>query len=270
MGINGIFAPILNQGLKIILSMVLMLGVMEILLLLVAKFVASKKHWSKRKAILIAQLIWLLFAYQVIMHGFQQLGSIGQVQTRASESNAVTAEEASSPEAAINSYINNYQQGDFAGVVLTDAICYQRALRQSAVAPTHLQQEEFKQAVLGEVQRIQDNHRKRSESGMFVGHSDDQRIYGSPLYSILYPGMQYQILEIRHSLFPTIEGIVEMRYADPINAPFYKPSPQDMERKVRRMIVFVAISEVTDAHRTVYKIYSYRLADLKSAPTEYF
>ncbi len=266
------FAPIINQWSKIIISTVLALGITEILLVLAAKFIAAKKGWPKRTAILIAQLVWLFLAYQIAMHAFQQLGSMGQAQTQASVSDVQpTKERASSPEAAIISYITKYQEGDAAGVVLADAICSQRALRKSAAAPAQLQKEEFKQAILAETQRILENDRKKSSSGTFVGQSDDPRMYGLfPLYMILYPGMEYQILEVRHPLLPSIEVIMEVRYDDPLHAPFYKSSAQDINRKVRRMIVVVGVSEVTEAHATLYRILGYRLIDLKSAPTEYF
>jgi len=59
------FTPILNQSFKIIISTILTLGITQILLVLIARFVASKKHWSKPKATLIAELVWMLLRSDV-------------------------------------------------------------------------------------------------------------------------------------------------------------------------------------------------------------
>lgn len=73
---NQKLTSMLKKWQHIVIPMILVLGISEILFVLVAKFIATQRQWSRRNAVLIAQIIWLFFAYQIVIHGFAQLSAL--------------------------------------------------------------------------------------------------------------------------------------------------------------------------------------------------
>jgi hypothetical protein len=72
----GSISSVVNNGLSIIISGLIMLGITEISFLFIAKYIATKNRWNTRRAILIAQLVWLPVAYLIAI---QMLTSLSHV-----------------------------------------------------------------------------------------------------------------------------------------------------------------------------------------------
>lgn len=72
----GSISSVVNHGFSIIIRGILILGLSEILFLVIARFIATKNNWNKRRAIAIAQLIWLPLAYFIAVQMLTNLGHI--------------------------------------------------------------------------------------------------------------------------------------------------------------------------------------------------
>jgi len=76
---GAIFTPTIKKAFDVIIPTLLALGITEILFILAARYVAKTKGWPKKKAILIAELLWLPVAYLIAINCIRQLGNIGKM-----------------------------------------------------------------------------------------------------------------------------------------------------------------------------------------------
>jgi hypothetical protein len=72
------FAPIIKEAFSIIIPSLIAILITELLFILVAKYIANRKGWQKRRAILIGQILWLPVAYLIAVNCIKQLGRLGQ------------------------------------------------------------------------------------------------------------------------------------------------------------------------------------------------
>jgi hypothetical protein len=70
----GSISSVVNHGFSIIIRGILMFGISEILFLVIAKFIAKMNNWNVRRAIAIAQLLWLPLAYFIAVQMLTNLG----------------------------------------------------------------------------------------------------------------------------------------------------------------------------------------------------
>lgn len=170
-----------------------------------------------------------------------------------------------SPEQAIHAYIDGYLQVpiDVDRIVTADSHFFAQIISKMIQAPRGFKHQEYEKARMEVIDSLSKFEKsKRAATFIFNNALRINDRAGHRLYSILYKGMKYKILEVRDghaplSHSPRKEAFVELRYMSSKSAPTGLGN-----KKIKKTVVRLVFAEWKAGSKVNYKIDHYE-------PTEY-
>lgn len=162
---------------------------------------------------------------------------------------------------AINLYITRYLSHDAVGVAIMDIQSYNRVVAAYNKAPQQLKNEEWRQVFIAESQIIAQHMNSKNNQPTDI-HGPYKQPSPQPFYKIIYPNMQYNVIELTKRP-PNAITTISIIYNNSIDAPLYQG------KKIQQMLIKLPV--LLDRYSNSYKIGNFDIiTDLRTAPLRFF